>query len=116
MKLSRSVVATLIQLSLALFLLFHNANAATAQKSADASSLNTLIEQAQKDGMTVVIMGPDQASNPTEETAASKSMTDNGLHLRREVRRLLTHSADIPDRLSAAFEIASPDGTWWCAA
>ncbi len=108
MKMMRTLQGVLVLL----FLLMPG-SLALAQNSKIANSFGPLIEQAKKDGMTVVIMAPEPAETATAQTDAQKSMTDQGLHVRREVKRLLTHSGNIPERVSSALEIASPDGTWW---
>lgn len=102
---------------LAFMVLLATALSATAQEVAP-DSLQPLVEQARKDGMTVVIMSPAQpdapAAAPAPGARTGAAMTDVGLRLREEVRRLVIHSPNIPDRIIAALERASPDGKpWW---
>lgn len=101
----------------ALYLLLAAAPLALAQESAP-ENLAPLVEQARKDGMTVVIMSPDrpaaQPAAPDAEAKMEAAMTDIGLRLREEVSRLIKHSPNIPDRVIIALERASPDGKpWW---
>jgi small-conductance mechanosensitive channel len=74
--------------------------------------MRPLVEQAQKDGMTVVIMAPGQKADPAKTAgAAMDNMTGMGIKFRSEVRRLLTHAPQIPYRIYSALQVASPDGT-----
>jgi small-conductance mechanosensitive channel len=70
-----------------------------------------LIEQAKKDGLTVIVIAPPAR---TEEQA--KPMPDDmagiGLALREEVRRLVMSAGDIPFRMTSALEIVSPEGSY----
>lgn len=69
-----------------------------------------LIEQAKKDGLTVIVIAPP---SPVEEKAKTMpdDMTGIGLLLREEVRRLVTTAPDMPGRIASAMEIISPDGS-----
>ncbi|HSO48758.1 MAG TPA: hypothetical protein VLQ68_12605, partial [Rhizobiaceae bacterium] len=71
-----------------------------------------MVEQAQKDGMTVVIMAPGGAKDAANKPKTRmEDMTSMGIKFRTEVRRLLTHAPQIPYRIVSALEVASPDGT-----
>lgn len=88
-----------------------------AQENTPAN-LAPLVEQAKKDGMTVVIMTPSQAAPAATPAAGAPQMetrmTDLGLRLREEISRLVKHSPQIPQRIVNALELASPDGKpWW---
>jgi small-conductance mechanosensitive channel len=100
--------------ALALLALPHAA--ALAQEAAVADNLKPVVEQARKDGSTVIIISPQQQADKAASAAADErqSMTDTGLALRNEIRRLVVSAPAIPDRLGSALEILSPDGTlWW---
>lgn len=74
-------------------------------------ALAPMVDQAQKDGLTVVIIAP--VTKPAEPAAQpqAEGMTDIGLQIRNEVKRLVTSAKDIPGRVVSALEVASPDGT-----
>jgi small-conductance mechanosensitive channel len=100
-------------LTILLLAAFTPAHCASAQeKPALPGKLGSVVEQAQKDGMTVVIMSPPQAAAPQPKGMAG-SMDDiagMGMTLRSEVRRLFNTASQIPYRIRAALRIASPDG------
>ncbi len=63
-------------------------------------NVRPMVEQAQKDGMTVVIMAPGGAKAAAKTPATRmEDMTSMGIKFRSEVRRLLTHSPQIPYRI-----------------
>ena len=77
-------------------------HALAQQKPAVSDALRPMLEQAQKDGMTVVIMSPPQASAPTAAKGMSGSMDDiagMGMTLRGELRRLFDTAPQIPYRI-----------------
>jgi len=81
-------------------------------KAADAAATNyaPLIEQAKKDGATVIIISPGQSSAEAASPGAA-GMTDTGVRLREEIRRLIVTAPDMPRRVAIALENISPDGT-----
>lgn len=84
-----------------------------AQNKEEApSTLAPLVEQARKDGMTVVILTPGE--DATAAAQPDNSMADIGFTLRNETKRLMLSAPEIPRRLEFALQIASPDGsiTW----
>lgn len=82
----------------------------SAEKNEEApSTLAPLVEQARKDGMTVVIMTPGDEAKPA--VPPDDSMTDLGFKLRNETKRLMVSAPEIPRRLEFALEIASPNGS-----
>ncbi|MCU0791131.1 MAG: mechanosensitive ion channel, partial [Nitratireductor sp.] len=106
--------ALLLAMAIALAGLHSLAFPAFAQTVQDVpEKMRPLVEQAQKDGMTVVIMSPGQPRAEAAKTAgdAMETMAGVGFRFRSEVRRLLTHAPNIPYRIHSALQVASPDGT-----
>lgn len=88
---------------------------AAAETTAPASGLDALVDQARKDGMTVVVISPPAATAPAAATPADAGLTI-GIRLREEVRRLIVTSPDMPRRVATTFEIISQDGhRYWLA-
>lgn len=77
---------------------------ALAAGSPVPSSVENLVEQAKKDGLTVVIISPG-AEQAAPVTAVDAGVTTTGLRLREEIRRLIVTSPDMPRRMATAFEI-----------
>ena len=96
----------------ALALYLASGGAAFAQQNQTVpQTLAPLVDQAKIDGMTVVIIAPEaKPAEPAAEPQA-EGMTDIGLQIRNEVKRLVTSAKDIPGRVVSALEVASPDGT-----
>ncbi len=86
------------------------APAGAQEASSISDGLKSMVEQAQKDGMTVVVISPDAKSGEAAPPPG-ESMTGMGLRLREEIRRLAVTAPAMPGRIATAFEIISPDGS-----
>jgi len=79
------------------------------------SGVQGLVDQAKKDGMTVLVISPPAPK--VEAPADGEDMTDTGLRIREEVRRLIVTAPDMPRRVATAFEIVGADQhPWWLPA
>ncbi len=98
-------------LAVAAFIAPSGVTPSMAQEAAIADNLKPLVDQASKDGSTVIIISPKREEAATVKAAEAESMTESGLRLRNEIRRLIVTSPEIFTRMYWALEIASPDGS-----
>ena len=89
----------------------------TATEKSSAEALNSLIEDAQAEGSTVIVIAPPSATATADENAVAMTInSDMLLMARNNVRRMFISAGDFRERLVAALERSSHDGTpWWLA-
>lgn len=81
----------------------------------EASEFAPLVEEAKKQGMTVVIVSPGE-EEAIEAGEPDQSITELGLDLRNRIRAMFRNVPDIPDQIVATLRGASDDNTlWWLA-
>jgi small-conductance mechanosensitive channel len=103
-------IVLIAQLCLALLLAGMVTASGQESSGAAADKYAPLVEQAKKDGATVIIITPgEQEAEAAAPPAAG--MTSTGVKLREEIRRLIVTSPDMPRRVASALEIISPDGS-----
>ncbi|MFZ1816019.1 MAG: mechanosensitive ion channel domain-containing protein [Rhizobiaceae bacterium] len=108
---TRNILTTLLWLLLASCLV-SPATAQTASQQGDtASELAPLIEKAKKEGMSVIVISPPDASKDAQAAAPVMSMTEQGLMIRGQIRRVLVNIPNIPEQFLTTIRAASPDGT-----
>ena len=84
-----------------------------SQKSAEEpSEFKPLIDQARKNGMTVVVISPDGSGTADQAQAPGMSMTEQGLQLREQIRAIIANIPRIWSQILQALRDASPDGTY----
>ncbi|MBL4890696.1 MAG: mechanosensitive ion channel family protein [Rhizobiaceae bacterium] len=88
------------------------ANSALAQSSGIAVEMQPLIEKAQKDGMSIIILSPTPKASQMEADTGMK-MQERSLKVRNEVKRIIGNSKSAWQEMQVTLKKASPDGTWW---
>ncbi|WP_419913405.1 hypothetical protein [Hoeflea sp.] len=87
-----------------------------SEQKNEAEALNTLIEDAQAQGSTVIVIAPPSASPAPDDAVKMAVNSEMLLMARTNVRRMLIGADDFRAKLIDALERASPDGTpWWLA-
>ncbi|MEM6462902.1 MAG: mechanosensitive ion channel domain-containing protein [Pseudomonadota bacterium] len=82
------------------------------QPNAETDALNALIDGAKAEGSTVIVIAPPSTEASGEESAASMPMNSEMLlRARSNVKRMLEGIPQIRERMIAALERASYDGT-----
>lgn len=85
------------------------------QNSDMATEMQSLIEKAQKDGMSIVIISPTTKA-PDAKANTGMKMQERSLKVRNEVKRIVGNSKSAWQEMKATLRKASPDGTmWWLA-
>ncbi|MFK5977809.1 MAG: mechanosensitive ion channel family protein [Rhizobiaceae bacterium] len=74
--------------------------------------MQPLIEKAQKDGMSIIILSPTPNA-PEAEADAGMKMQERSLKVRNEVKRIIGNSKNAWQEMQVTLKKASPDGTWW---
>jgi len=94
-------------------------NVLAQEQPAVPDNIKPLVENAQKEGMTVIVMAPKAAvaaaAQPARQSAGQaflSGITDTGLKLRSEITRIVANAPQIPIRIASALQAASPDGTY----
>ncbi len=101
----------------AMALLFISAPAPAASPLAGfdlGAEMEPFLEKAKEQGLGVIIVTPLETDEGADQPATS--WQEDGLKLRQEIRRILTHAPLAPQAIMTAIRNASPDGTnWWLA-
>ena len=83
----------------------------TQSEKTDDTGLNALIEQARKDGSTVIIVSPNnEAENPAAE-AASVAQTEQFFQARSQVQKIVQSAHELLPNMLKTLELASPNGS-----
>ncbi len=88
----------------------------TTEKDADNTdnlpkSMESLVEQARKDGFAVVVISPQDEAPASSDADMSTMMTEMGLTARQRLKVVLANAPNLPSDIAAAVRSASPDGT-----
>ena len=76
------------------------------------SKFKPLIEEAQKEGLNVIVIGPSAKTEEIKEMNGP-SATEQALAVRKEVRRIISQAPNSFAEVTKTLLAASPDGTWW---
>lgn len=84
----------------------------TTTNAPTGSPLDALMEQARKDGSTVIVIGPPaDAATPAEMPMTMTFTSGNLLQARENLKRMAANAAYFADNLPDALRAASPDGS-----
>ena len=82
-------------------------------ETGDASSgLELLIDEARKDGSTIVVISPNN-DDANSNAAASNMRAEMFLKVRNRVKEITQSSPQLIPNLKGTLKAASPDGTWF---
>ncbi|MCJ8309424.1 MAG: hypothetical protein MJH08_10200, partial [Hyphomicrobiales bacterium] len=84
----------------------------TSEKAETSSGLDLLLEEARRDGSTVVVISPPQDAGADADTA-SAMRADMALKARERIRQIFQSSPTLIPNLIGTITSASPDGTWF---
>ncbi|MEO1397849.1 MAG: hypothetical protein AAFU56_03155, partial [Pseudomonadota bacterium] len=112
-------LASLLPLMAVLAILMMNASPTNAQimpgmtsnsSSSDKTALQSLIEEAKKDGSTVIVVQPGKTK---EAATASRMSTDHALEVRRKVRDILASAPTLWPNIQQAILKEGKFGSFW---
>ena len=111
------VVAALFLLSLSFQPAFSQTallKAASSQEKSDAlpRSVESLVEQARKDGFAVVVISPQDEQTAPAGVDMSTMMTEMGLSARQKMKRILSNAPNLFSDIAQAVMLASPNGNF----
>ncbi|MCG6857077.1 MAG: mechanosensitive ion channel family protein [Salaquimonas sp.] len=75
-------------------------------------SVESLVEQARKDGFAVVVISPQDEKAADSGPDMSSMMTEMGLTARQKMKRILANAPNLFTEIGKAITTASPDGTF----
>ena len=82
----------------------------------DTGGLGALIDQARKDGSTVIIVRPDDGDSDAAADAESLAQTEQFYRARSQIRKIIASAPALLPNIQKTLVLASPDGSaFWIA-